>query len=153
MKKPRKAYDPNKRLRQSAIGIKLSWSDATPEEASDHLVDGEITHKNPLRKKDAAKIWASKFGQKLVDEMRAYWRIEITGVFAYPNGITHEETHELFAFEVLNSINEIALETVREIARYGSNQITTKFTIELLGWHPPRNRDDASLRLIEELQR
>ena len=152
-KAKRKAYDPAKRLRQSVVGMKLTWSDSTPEKESDHLVDGELTHKNPLLIQAIRKIWSSPFGRMLVDEMRAYWKVTITGCFEYPNGITHEETRELLAFEVLNSINDIALETVREISRYGSNQITTKFTVELLAWCPPRNRDDASLRLIEELQR
>lgn len=144
-------YDPQKKLRDDMVGIHLTWSDRTPEEKSDHLVDGQLLHRNPLKQKKAFAAWSSPFGRKLVDELRAYWKITITGIFEYENQI-QEETRELYAFEVLNDVNDIALDTVREIARFGKNQVTTRFEVELLGWNAPRNRDDATLRLIHELQ-
>lgn len=130
----RKKYDPLRSLRKAAVGIRVSWSDETPMEESDHIVDGAVTHNNPMLRPMATKLWASDFGKRMTNSIAARWRVTITGIFRYANGVDQEETRELEAHCVLSRINDVALEQVQDIMRHGGGKyVTTRFEVECLG--------------------
>lgn len=103
-------------------------------EESDHIVNGAVDHRNPMLRPMAFKLWASDFGKRMTDSIAARWVVTITGVFRYPNGVDQEETRELEAHCVLNTINDVALEQIQDIMRHGGGKyITTKFLVECVG--------------------
>lgn len=130
----RRKYNPIDRLKRAAVGIRVTWQDATPMEESDHIVDGLVDHRNPMLRPIAMKLWSSEFGSRMTNKIPAHWLVTITGIFQYPNGVLQEETRELEARCVLNSINDTALDQLRDIMRHGGGKyITTKFCVECVG--------------------
>lgn len=130
----RKKYNAVGKLKRAAVGIIVSWQDKTPMEASDHIVDGKVDHRNPMLRPMATKLWASDFGRHMTDKIPARWRVNIVGVFRYPNGYEQHEERELEAHCVLNRINDCALEQVQDIMRHaGGEYLTTRFSVECVG--------------------
>ena len=127
-------YDPLQALRRAAVGMCIEWSDKTPMEDADHIVNGTVTHSNPLLRLAAMKLWSSAFGYRLTTDLPAKWVVRIVGEFLYPDGTKQLEERELEAHCVLTQINDVALEQIQEIRRYGGGEYqTTHFHVRCAG--------------------
>ena len=122
------------RLKKSAIGLRLTYDDDQPEQENDHIVNGDVTHSNPMLKPIIGQLWRQGWGEALLTRMPARWRVTITGIFRYPNDTEQHEERELTAHCVLTRINDVALEQVADIRRHGGGTLVTmRFCIECVG--------------------
>ena len=122
------------RLKKSAIGLRVTYDDDKPEEESDHIVNGDVTHSNPMLKPVIRRLWREGWGDVFLSRIPARWRVTITGIFEYPNGTEQHEERELTAHCVLTRINDVALQQVEDIRRHGGGKLVTmRFCIECVG--------------------
>lgn len=134
-----------KRARAGVRGLIIEWSDKHPLRETQAKISGKISHKNPLFKLCANKIFAD-YGDWITTQQPFHWLITITVVFIYPNGQEQHETRELEAFTKLTRINEHSLEAIQCAMRHGNMQhySTTQFKIECLDTADRRNKKQAA---------
>lgn len=133
-KKPRVDGSALKRLRKCCRGLVVEWDDRNPESESEHVVNGRVTHTNPVMRHAAASIW-SEIGSTLASRISMRWLVRIIVVFRYPNGQEQHEERELEARCILDRLNDFALEQIEDAMRHGAKEhyVTTKFHVECLG--------------------
>jgi hypothetical protein len=134
------ARDKNKMLKRARAGIKgliLSWVDKDPLKDQSEVIPCGVTHRNPVYKLTAAKIFED-FGDFITNKQRFRWLIKIDVIFDYDNGQRQIETRELEAFATISEMNEVALDEVRDAQRHGDikKYVHTKFTVECVALNP-----------------
>lgn len=124
--------DAIKRLRRQVVGLTVEWDDNDPLTETREPIDGTFTHKNPVMNINARQTF-SGMGSWLVNEPFK-WDVSIVGVFEYDKIESHEE-RQMTAFCSINDINDLAMDLIREIRRYGSDEHykTIKFKLECVG--------------------
>lgn len=125
--------DAIKRLRRQVKGLIVEWDDVDPLKETNIRIDGKFSHKNPIMNINARQTFAG-MGNWLVNEQPFKWSMSITGVFEFEKITTYEE-REMIAFCTIGDANELAMDLIREIRRYGSDEHykTIKFKLECIG--------------------
>lgn len=133
MKSIRQKNNMIKRARAGIKGLVISWHDTNPLRDSHEVVKGRVSHKNPLFKFVAHKVFAD-FGDWITFHQAFHWLITINVIFDYDNGQRQKETRELEAFATLDRINEHSLDAIRDALRHGdqSKYTHTEFTVECI---------------------
>lgn len=124
-------------LRRARAGIKgliISWSDPDPLSDSPHIVDGKVSHRNPVFRLTAPKLFQD-FGDWITSKQSFRWLVTIRVLFDYPNGQTQLEERELEAVTTLSAINDHCLAQIQDALRHGDVAYyrNTEFTIECMG--------------------
>lgn len=129
-----------KRARAGVKGLIISWIDTNPLRDTHEPINGEVTHKNPLFKLVAKKVFKD-FGDWITFGQPFHWLITITVIFDYDNGQRQLEERELEAFATLDRINEFSLDAIRDAMRHGDMKkyVHTKFKVECLDTSDRRN--------------
>ncbi len=128
----------NHKLKKRALnqvrGLIIRWNDDKPLESSTDPLAGEITHKNRVLRLLAREILTRHFDW-IINRQRFRWRVTITAVFQYENGLDQMETRELEAMAVFSELNDIAMEQIEDAMRHGAKDKYqhTQFEIECLG--------------------
>lgn len=122
------------RARAGIKGLIISWTDPEPLSHSPHIIDGKVSHRNPVYRLTAGKLF-TEFGDWITERQAFRWLVTIRLFFDYPNGQTQIEERELEAFTTISSLNDHCLEQIQAALRCGAKEHYrhTEFTIECLG--------------------
>lgn len=124
------------RARAGIKGLLISWTDPDPLRDTPMIIDGKVSHRNPVFRLTAGKMFTD-FGDWITERQAFRWLVTIQLLFDYPNGQTQIEERELEAFTTIHSLNDHCLEQIRDALRHGApdRYRHTKFTIECIGTH------------------
>lgn len=128
----RKQHNIEKRAKKLVTGLIVRWSDANPLQDGDYITPQTITHKKPLLKIYARRIF-NEYREFIFVKTCLRWRVLIEVIFLYPNGMEQREQRELLAHCRLSELNEHCIEAIADANKYGENNQTTEFTVECLG--------------------
>jgi len=129
--------DKNKMLKRARAGIKgliIKWIDADPLTESSKVIPGDVSHRNPVFRLTAKKIFEDH-GEFITQHQSFRWVIKIDVIFDYDNGQRQIESRELEAFSTISELNEFALIEIKDAMRHGdiNKYKHTEFTIECIG--------------------
>lgn len=127
-----KKQQQTKRARRQVIGLRISWTDKDPLSKEPNILDGKVSHANPILRLAADSIW-SRYRDWITKEQVFLWRIDITVVFEYPNGTQQEEQRRIIARHKLWDIANECEPAIKDAMRHGNNPLHTKFICECLG--------------------
>jgi len=115
-------------------GLIVRWTDKNPLDDTSEVIPGKITHRNPMRMFYADQIFLKS--KSIITSERAFmWLVTMSVVFKYPNGVNEQVDREIKAFCMLDDIDDICDEEIRDAMRHGDMNcyVHTEFTIECLG--------------------
>ncbi len=121
-------------FRKKILGLVISWKDPDPMSNDSIIADRKVSHINPVRAINIAGV--TKGNSKMIfHEMTFKWKIEITGIFQYPNDTEQLETREIEAVCNINQIDEVANNQYLDIRKHGSDDayVTTAFKVTCIG--------------------
>lgn len=127
------------RARRLVKGLIIEWTDTDPLKEEDTVLPGSVSHKNPMIRPSARKIFQD-YQDWIVGRQPFLWLVTITTHFLYDNGVEDRWTTELEAFTTISKINEHALAEIEADFRRGdpSKYTHTAFRIECIGINPKR---------------
>lgn len=124
----------HKKIRALLKGLTIRWHDKEPLETSSTVIPGKITHKNPVYRLLAERMWRD-YGDFITSRYPMQWVIRIKLTFDYPNGTTQLEERELEARATISALNEHCMDAIREAMRCGAEEHYrhTEFEVECVG--------------------
>lgn len=133
MKSNRQKNNMIKRARAGVKGLIITWQDKDPLRDTHAEIKGTVTHKNPLFRLCAKKVFRD-YSDWITHRQPFHWLIKITVIFDYDNGTRQLEERELEAYATLDRINEHSLEAIRDALRYGDEKkyTHTEFRVECI---------------------
>ena len=129
-----------RRAKRLCKGLVISWEDHEPEIDNENIYNGKVAHKNPILRPTALSVW-QKYGTWITQNTSFLWRITITVIFRYPNGMEQEEQAVCVHYARLEDIGHATQPTVGELVRAGENAVKIKFRVECLGDRAKRDDD------------
>lgn len=123
-----------KRARAGIKGLIITWKDRDPLTESSHVIPGYCTHRNPVYRLSAQKIFED-YGEFITNRQSFRWRLNIDVIFDYDNGRRQIESRELEGFATISQLNEYAMEQIQDAMRHGdmNKYVHTEFRIECIG--------------------
>lgn len=124
-----------KRAMRLLKGLVISWSDTNPlmdSADSSDITDGKVTHKSPVLRLQADKIWRD-FSSWITHRPGISWRIDFTVVFRYPNGTEQHEARRVVKNARLHDIAHAVEPHIAAAMRRGGVPVVTHFVVECLG--------------------
>lgn len=139
-----------KRIKSAMVGLIIKWDDPEPCSYSNRLVNTVLTHRNAVHKLKAAGIYRNF--QKCCTEVRMYYKVLITTVFKYENGVNAEIVREIKSFCLINEIEALSIELIEEAMREGDVKKFSHVTFEvecLSAYAPPKTPEELLCELLE----
>lgn len=139
-RRPRNVYAT---AHKAMTGLTISWKDPAPFEDGNTFFDFKVGHPNPVYNLEARGIWKSLTSvnnphkKAYIDRRRLAWRVTLTTVFVYPNGMDQRETAQFVLFTDAQEVNDAVLAILEELTPMGENPSHTEFELVILGNNQP----------------